>query len=306
MNQLQEIINILSSGNEGLTNALIKTKVFLYYTGNKDLAEWVNNEINGYDNADLLPEYRTVPARILIDAHNSAMRYTSFALPLHHLSEEEYEETKISRVMLSISQIEKLTLDAGENGKLEQPISIEMAYGKYGKSIDRSYEITRCFKEIQVHSFYGILTQVRSRLLDFLLEYSDKASEITGEESEDEKLKKVDAAPLFTYAIYGDNNVINHGDSNVINSTKHITKNDFESLKKYLQLQGIEKDDINKLKIAIDHDGPIASKNASYGSEVSGWFSKMIGKAADSSWGVGVAVASSTLTSAFKKYYDLE
>ena len=43
MTQLQEIINIFSTGNEGLTNALIKTKVFLYYTGNKDLAGWVNN-----------------------------------------------------------------------------------------------------------------------------------------------------------------------------------------------------------------------------------------------------------------------
>ena len=234
------------------------------------------------------------------------MKYTSFALPLYHLPQNEYEESNISRVKLSISQIEKLTLDAGENGKLEQPISIEMAYGKYGKSIDRRYEITRCFKEVQIHSFHGILTQVRSRLLDFLLEYSDKASEIIGEESQDEKLKKVDAAPLFSYAIYGDNNVINHGNLNTINSTKSITKNDFESLKNFLKSQGIEIEDINNLKIAIDKDGPISAKNTSYGSEVSRWFTKMTGKAADSSWGVGVAVASSSLTSAFKKYYDLQ
>jgi len=306
MNQLQEIINILSSGNEGLTNALIKTKVFLYSTGNKDLVEWVNNEINGYSDKNSVPEYRIVPSRILVDVNNGARRYTSLAIPLHHLSQAEYEDTLIARVKMSISQIEQMTFNAGESGRFEQPIPTDLAYAFYGKSIDPSYEITKCFKEIQVHSFYGILTQVRSRLLDFLLEYSDKASEIMGEESEDEKLKKVDAAPLFTYAIYGDNNVINHGNSNIINSTKNITENDFESLKKFLQLQGIEKEDIDTLKIAIDDDGPIASKNDSYGSAVSGWFSKMISKAADSSWGVGVAVASSTLTSAFKKYYGLE
>lgn len=306
MNQLQEIINILSSGNEGLTNALIKTKVFLYSTGNKELVEWVNNEINGYNDTNPLPEYRIVPARILVDANNGARKYTSYAIPLNHLSEKEYEEAVISRVKMSISQIEQLTFNAGDSGRFEQPIPTELAYFFYGKAIDSSYEITKCFKEVQVHSFYGILTQVRSRLLDFLLEYSDKASEISGEDSEDEKLKKIDASAIFNYAIYGDNAVINHGDSNIINSTKNITENDFASLKKFLQLQGIEKEDIDTLKIAIADDGPIASKNDSYGSAVSVWFSKMISKAADSSWGVGVAVASSTLTSALKKYYGLE
>jgi len=306
MNQLQEIINILSSGNEGLTNALIKTKVFLYSTGNKGLVKWVQNEINGYSDKKSVPEYRIVPARILVNANNGARSYKSLAVPLNHLSDEEFEEAMISRVKMSISQIEQMTFNAGDNGRFEQPIPTELAYALYGKAIDSSYEITKCFKEIQVHSFYGILTQVRSRLLDFLLEYSEKASEIIGEESEDEKLKKVDAGPLFTYAIYGNNNVINHGDSNIINSTKNITENNFESLKNFLQSHGIEKEDIDKLEIAIDHDGPIASKNASYGSAVSGWFSKMIGKAADSSWGVGVAVASSTLTAGLKKYYGLE
>ncbi|WP_368984270.1 hypothetical protein [Escherichia coli] len=41
MNQLQEIIQILSTGDEGTTDALIKTKILLFSIGKKELAAWV-------------------------------------------------------------------------------------------------------------------------------------------------------------------------------------------------------------------------------------------------------------------------
>lgn len=155
MNQLQEIINILSSGNEGLTNALIKTKVFLYSTGNKDLVEWVNNEINGYSDKNSVPEYRIVPSRILVDVNNGARRYTSLAIPLHHLSQAEYEDTLIARVKMSISQIEQMTFNAGESGRFEQPIPTDLAYAFYGKSIDLVTKLRNASKRFKSIAFMG-------------------------------------------------------------------------------------------------------------------------------------------------------
>jgi AbiTii len=43
-----EIISLLSEEKSSLSEALLKTKVFLYQIGKKELAEWVNHELNGY------------------------------------------------------------------------------------------------------------------------------------------------------------------------------------------------------------------------------------------------------------------
>ena len=48
MKLLNETIEILSSEKPSLTDALMKTKVILHKLGRRDLAEWVNLELNGY------------------------------------------------------------------------------------------------------------------------------------------------------------------------------------------------------------------------------------------------------------------
>ena len=47
MKLVDEIIEILSSDNGILSNALIKTKVLLHKMGHKELVMWVNKELNG-------------------------------------------------------------------------------------------------------------------------------------------------------------------------------------------------------------------------------------------------------------------
>ncbi|MEH4220836.1 hypothetical protein [Klebsiella aerogenes] len=87
MDQLQEIVQMLSSGDEGTTNALLKTKVLLYSIGKKELASWVNHELNGYPSEVELPSYRTVPARLLVNANNGLRSYKGIQVPLAHLNE---------------------------------------------------------------------------------------------------------------------------------------------------------------------------------------------------------------------------
>jgi AbiTii len=43
-----DIISLLSDEKSSLSEALLKTKVFLYQIGKKELAEWVNHELNSY------------------------------------------------------------------------------------------------------------------------------------------------------------------------------------------------------------------------------------------------------------------
>ncbi|WP_198013356.1 MULTISPECIES: hypothetical protein [unclassified Psychrobacter] len=65
MKLVDEIIEILSSDNGILSNALIKTKVLLHKMGHKELVMWVNKELNGYSQDDELPDYRIIPAQVV-------------------------------------------------------------------------------------------------------------------------------------------------------------------------------------------------------------------------------------------------
>lgn len=306
MNQLEEIIAILSSGDEGTTNALIKTKVLMYAIGKKELAAWVNHELAGYPNDVPLPDYRTLTARILADANNGTRSYTAYPLPISYLDDDAYEDATTARVRLSISQIEQLVVNAGNHESLQQPIPLDYAYLTYCKHVDDGYEITRCYKEIALHNFTNILTQVRSRLLDFVLELTEYASGIPGSKTMTEKLKNVDAASLFNSAIFGDNTVINLGDSSSFNITNNVIKNDIVALKRHLESEGVSSNDVNELEIAINSDGPIAPRSKNYGPAVGQWFSGMILKAENSSAGIGVAAITELLSSALKKYYNLD
>lgn len=306
MNQLEEIIAILSSGDEGTTNALLKTKVLLYAIGKKELASWVNFELNGYPDDEIPPEYRVVTTRILADINNGARYYNAYPLPISYLNDEEYEDATQSCVRISISQIEQLVLNAGDNHSLQQPIPLDFAYSKYCKHVAKGYEITRCYKEIALHNFTAILTQVRSRLLDFVLELSDQVSSIPGANTMTEKLKKIDASSVFKSAIFGDHTVINLGDNNSFTISNNVIKNDLDTLKKYLTSEGLTQDEVNELEVAIHTDGPIAPRSKNYGVAVGKWFSEMIAKAANTTAGIGVAATTDLITSALKKYYELE
>ncbi len=306
MNQLEEIIAILSSGDEGTTNALLKTKVLLYSIGKKELATWVNHEINGYSNDAHLPDFRVVPTRILANVNNGVSYYQAFPLPISYLDDDDYENATTSQVRISISQIEQLVINAGENQELQEPIPIDYAQLYYRNHIVKGYSITACYKEIALHNFTSIMTQVRSRLLDFVLELTDHVSNISGTAAMTEKLKKLDASSLFNSAIFGDNTVINLGDSSSFSINNNVTKSDFNALKQYLVSEGISNEDVDELEIAINTDGPIAPRSKNYGSAVGQWFSGMISKAANSTAGIGVAAVTDLLSSALKKYYGLD
>ena len=74
MKLIDEIIEILSPDNGKLSDDLIKTKVLLHKIGHKELVPRVNNELNGYPDRDMVPEYRILQAEVLVIA-DLAVKY---------------------------------------------------------------------------------------------------------------------------------------------------------------------------------------------------------------------------------------
>ena len=301
MKLISEIIEILSSDTGKLSDALIKTKVLLHKIGHKELVPWVNSELNGYPDRDSVPEYRVLPAQVLVNASNGAYRVTSHHIPMGHLDEKHRESIETARMDQSLVVLEKFT--EKNTGHLQAHIPME-SYGILGKGLDNSYQIESAWSEIGHTSVLQIIIQVRSRLLDFVLELNDQFPNELNEEEVKERISNVDAENLFNSAIFGDNTTILVGSSNTQTVSNVNIKGDFSALAKTLEKNGVSDSDITALKDAIDQDSSVINDDSKeFGPAVKSWLQTMLSKAVETSWNIELGIASSLLATALNSFY---
>lgn len=301
MKLINEIIDILSAEKPNLTNAFIKTKVLLYKLNQKELVTWVNNELNGYQNIEELPPYRVLSSQVLVNASNMAYQANSHPIPLSHLDSELRGELESSKLMHSLAVLEEFA--KSDSQFLERPLQMEWI-PILNKGLSNNYRIQKAWCEIPISGVFQILTEVRSRLLDFLLELSNEFGDDMTDEEVKHKASEVDPASMFNNAIFGDNTTILVGKQNTQHVVNSKVANNFSVLEKELQRHGISEDDIHQLRAAIESDkGRIDIDNKEYGPEVKSWFKRMIGKAVDGAWQINLGVAGNVISELLNKYY---
>jgi hypothetical protein len=300
MKLIKEIIELLSSDTPNLNNALFKTKVLLHKLGEKNLVQWVNSELNGYSSIDNLPGYRILTISILGNISNRAWRYSSQPLLISHLDKELQKRLETTYLTQSIAVLESYAKD--ESG-LRIQIPPEF-YPSLSKGYLGGYNVENAWGVNSAGSMLQVINEVRSRLLDFILELSEKIPEEPNEDTMKEKSKEIGTSELFRNAVFGDNATIVVGDSNIQNIKNTILKNDFAALAAELKKYSVAEEDISSLKVAIESDKgtPDLTENK-FGPKVRKWISGMLTKATDAVWDIQIGIAANLLTEALKAYY---
>lgn len=298
MKLLDEIVDLLADENGSLNAALLKTKVLMHTIGHAELAEWVNDELNGYPKDKPVPDYRIVGGRVAGNIQNMVMIQSDVNLPTHHLPKnlKTWLENHEMREAMSVLQ----EMASGTPGSsLHMPLSPEIGV-EIGKAMD-GYWVQKCWVQMQPLQIKNGISQVRSRLLDFALNLRDKVGGV-----EEEEVKAMAAATdvpgMFHGAVFGDNATVVIGNENKFKINNQ--KGDFDALAKLLTTKGVSEHDVAELKTAIVADeGRVDVVNKSFGPAVKGWVAKMMGKAVEASWQIELGVAGGLLTEALKAYY---
>jgi hypothetical protein len=299
---IDRIIDLLSGDKPNLTEALVKTKVLLYKLGRQDLSEWVNNELNGYPADSPVPEYRVVTATVKGNLVNIAWSMPDQPLPTMHLEKKWRERFVDLKIRESIASIEQLAAGNTSSGRLTVTIPPE-AHELFEKAI-QDFHIQRAWSEIGHGAMTGIVTAVRSRLLDFVLELGGRVRDI----ATDEDLRRVGAAPeitkLFNNMVLGDHATVmvgNYGHQHVISVN---AAGDFAGLSKLLSDHGVSEADILALRNSIEADrGDPSLSKGDFGKNVRAWLGSMFQKAVDTSWAIELGIVGNLLTDALKSYY---
>jgi hypothetical protein len=272
---IDEIIAGLSNERGSLSEALLRTKILLHQIGKKELAEWVNNELNGYPEDAEVPDYRVVPSRVLANCRGRGLQASSHPIPLAHLTSSQRNSLLKSKMREPLSALQRLADGGSEH--LCRDIPME-ANGYLSQGLTQGLTVDRAWCEINPLGVQAILVQVRSRLLDFILELKGNIGDLTSESAIKGKVASLDATGMFHNAIFGPNASIVVGNSNV-QTTAIVAEGDFHALAAALMGAGIPSGEIEKLEQAIKEDRA-SGENLSLGGKIGGWLTDIIKRAA--------------------------
>jgi AbiTii len=301
MKLLVDLIAELSASQPSLIDALVKTKVLLHRVGRKDLVAWVDHEINGYPDDAPLPSYRIVAAHVKGNVTNNAFSYSDHPLPTMHLNRQQRKGLQELEMRDSIAVLEGLAKNDKQG--LQRPLPIEYA-ALFNKALSNGYRVQQAWCDIGIGRLGQITSQVRSKLLDFLLDLSEKV----GANMSEEEIRRVAQSPetgsMFNNAIFGDNVTILVGNHSQQKVRIEIGRGDFNALGEFLKSNKVAEPDIDALKVALEADALTQEvEQKRLGPRVREWLSSMFGKAVEASWQVEVGIAGGLLTSALQKYY---
>lgn len=301
MRLIDEIINLLGSKDASLTDAFLKTKILIHKIGldNVKDADWIDSELNGYSESAELPSYRVLENQVLVNAANAAYQFTSYPVPLSHLSKEQIESLTKSKMRHSILELEKFV--EKQSGSLVAYIPPE-SFFLLQKGLDKGVYINQAWCEIGKSDVVKILSLLRNKLLDFVLQLNKVFQyELSEEEFQEEKLKTQE---ILNNSSFGDNAtiVINQGSSN--SADVNVNQSKFEELENTLSKNGVSADEIDDLRKAIiDDAGHADLSNRKVGPSVREWMASMFSKAISTAWQIDVGIVSGLLTTAIQKYY---
>jgi hypothetical protein len=302
MSLLEEIQNEAVDKNSDLGTILRKCKVLAARLGSEPFENWLIWESNGYPDDIHVPDYRIWPLEVKghfygpfgTGVENAPIPHA--CLPKESRAFYERYESRIS-----ISGIEDALKNLGAGGVRVSTGDLALALGT------KVYENQNCVQawaQFSSSNLVELLNTVRNRVLDFSLaiwKENPNAGEANNMSTTAVEPSKV--TQMFNTIVYGGSaNLV--GTANDSSFVINITPHDFSSLESFLRKNGLEPEDIEGLNSALESDVPIKDKDK-LGPKVSAWIAKMVKKAADGGWSVGVGAAGSILAQAIAKYYGL-
>ena len=161
------IIKELASGNISLETGLKQLKVLLTEFNKSEMLRWVNCELQGYGDSDIVPEYRIVAGNLIGTFLNYQLKCTNIGIPLNANAPDEMVNICTNvKLYDSISALRMLNDNSKEIGK--QIPSSYLPYIQQYSAISMT-ALLSAFVKISQTQIENIFSKVENMVLDVLL-----------------------------------------------------------------------------------------------------------------------------------------
>ena len=306
MSLLRDIQDAAINSEIDISTVLRKCKVLAVRLGNENFKNWVDQELNGYNNIDNLPDYRILSVDSKGYFSGGSLRVNNANIPLIFIPEQFRESLSNAYCVQPISEYESLLKSSkSENFQEQWPSELVVAYG------NRIYQNQTCisaWKVIPYGSIVSLVDSVRNRVLNFVLEIESEAPDAGEALLNKPPLPQDRVTQFFNTNIYGNVGNIAEGSTNITqSSTLNVYKDDFSSLKKQLLELGVPDSEIDELESAINTDDKKeVIKNKSLGAKVSSWLGNLLTKSAQETIPIIQNLSAKLINKAILLYYGLD
>lgn len=170
---------------------------------------------------------------------------------------------------------------------------------------DNVFNDAHCFGawgEVGTAALMGIIDAVRNRVLEFSIELWKKEPTLGAPGLPLKPEARDVATQIFqTFVTGGMANVV--GSAHQSNLSFEFGRGDMAALTALLAENGVSRTDIADLASALQAEP--TTRQGAFGQRVAGWIAKMVAKAADGSWNIGIGAAGELLAQALSKYYGM-
>lgn len=302
MNLVRQVQQDCISSTIRVADILRKCKIVAHHLGNKELANWVHKELNGYAAEDALPTYRVLAA----SARGTfcgpfGRRLENASIPATSLPEDFREWAEEYRCRDNVEVIEELLQSSVPIFARPWPPEL---YMYVMKNIYVDMQCLAARTDIARSGFVSIIDTVKNRILDFALAL-DGAFPGFLETPENSVLPagaQKQVQNIVHQTIHGSVGTLLIGDDNVVTIDHSVARGDWIALERAVKELGGSEDDVAELKRALEQSSERPSLKSN---SISSWIGKMTGKAIGGGLRVGGSVLVEKLTGLVAGYLGL-
>ena len=284
-----ELQRLASDSSHNLGDLVRKALLVATKLSRDDFATWLQQELHGYKGD--VPEYRIVRAEIQV--RNPYHGYQPFIIGDTNI------EDKLANVSIDQPITEIQALLESDSDTYFSPFTGEVV--AFLMKLQNSIAPLPPTRSISRSAFLGILEVVRTAILEWALRLEREG--ILGDGLSFSAAERSKAASLPQVNINNFQGILGDVSSSTVSLSfaMSVRAADFNSLADQLRQASVSEEDIQDLKTAIAADPQPVDK--ALGSRVSAWVGRMISKAAEGTWQIGLNGAGNFLATALWAYY---
>lgn len=206
------IVNDLAQAEGALSKPLFETKVLAARMKNEELLKWVNQEIEGYMEDAMLPNFRIISGMLKGSYINGRMKATNTALPVPNGADDLTNFLTTLPLRQSVSALEYLVRSSEKHGCISYSLS-----GNLTQALQNIYSgqnpylsLYSVHVEASISAVHDVLSMIRSKVLNLMLELEAKYGSTASIDD-----LKTSGSMINNYI---QNNIYNSGTNNVINT----------------------------------------------------------------------------------------
>jgi hypothetical protein len=302
---LDDLINLAMDGNQSLPDILRKCLLLGHELKNQKLQDWANQELNGYNSRNDVPEYRIVPAmakdNFFGPLHAQRDGWLIPAMVLEERHREIAETLYLAESVSAYANVLKQSDAKSHGGRLVNEWDPNMVAYYQEKLMQGGFICHAAWQEIPVSAVAAMLDTIRNRTLNMALQIKDElGTSYTNLHRIDPGETESKIQSIIVQNI-GGNPILAFDQANVDTSQHQTVINvgDREALDKTLTKAGLDKQDLDALTNAIQTDG------GKPGNRVGDWIKKNASKVLSGGVKVGTHIGQEILTAWIKAHYGL-